>query len=179
MSPIWGRRTEMKPMDILVLLKIFLWPHGKWTIRDIASSIYLGKSSVDRALKRMANVRLYDTASGKVNVKNLQEFIIHGLPYVYPVKYGKKSSGIATAWSAPPLKSEIASGKNEKVIWSCDEGITEGLAMEPLSPSVPKAALNDNRLYEMFALIDAYRAGKAREKELARSIIIERLGNEK
>ncbi|HBE04250.1 MAG TPA: hypothetical protein DC049_17505 [Spirochaetia bacterium] len=162
-------------MDILVLLKIFFWPYGRWTIREIASSICIGKTSVDRALKRMANVRLYDPASRKVLKKNLEEFILHGLPYVFPVQYGKQCSGIATVWSASPLKEKMTTG--EKVVWPFAKGNARGKALLPLCPAVPKAALADNKLYEMLYLIDAYRAGKTRERELAREEIKKLLGN--
>ncbi|MBN8215981.1 MAG: hypothetical protein J0L75_05030 [Spirochaetes bacterium] len=165
----------MKPLDILVLLKIFFWPHGRWTIREIATSINIGKTNVDRALKRMAVVRLYDPASRNVLVKNLEEFILHGLPYVFPAKNGKMCTGIVTAWSASPLKEKIAAEEN--VVWPFVKGKARGRALIPLCPAVPKAALDDFKLYEMFSLIDAYRAGKIRDREIAREEISKRLGN--
>ncbi len=42
-----------------------------------------------------------------------------------------------------------------------------GHSILPLYPSVPEAALKDEKLYELLALVDALRIGRAREKELA------------
>ena len=43
------------------------------------------------------------------------------------------------------------------------------MSLCPLYPSVPLACLRDARLYQMLSLIDALRAGAARERELAMS----------
>ena len=40
--------------------------------------------------------------------------------------------------------------------------------LEPLYKSVPRAARADAQLYEWLALVDAVRAGRARERELTR-----------
>lgn len=42
-----------------------------------------------------------------------------------------------------------------------------GYALSPLYRSVPKAVERDPRLYELLALVDAVRDGRARERELA------------
>jgi len=46
----------------------------------------------------------------------------------------------------------------------------------PLYPSVPEAANKDEKLYELLALADALRVGRAREKELAIVELKKRLG---
>jgi len=50
-----------------------------------------------------------------------------------------------------------------------------GLAVEPLYKSVPYAALDDNFLYEVFALIDVFRIGSPREKKIAEKLLREYL----
>jgi hypothetical protein len=52
-------------------------------------------------------------------------------------------------------------------VWPHPEGATRGVALEPLYPSAPVAALRDPALYELLALIDAIREGRARERKLA------------
>jgi hypothetical protein len=42
-----------------------------------------------------------------------------------------------------------------------------GYAITPIYSSVPKAALNDQRLHELLALVDALRVGRARERQIA------------
>ena len=41
------------------------------------------------------------------------------------------------------------------------------MAFLPIYKSAPKAALKDKALYQMLALVDAIRSGKARERNIA------------
>ena len=43
--------------------------------------------------------------------------------------------------------------------------------------TVPKAALKDNRLYELLVIVDAIRDGRAREREIAIKELKARLGS--
>ena len=46
-----------------------------------------------------------------------------------------------------------------------------GLSLAPLYPSVPEAALRDERLYIILSLFDALRAGRARERNAAEELL--------
>jgi hypothetical protein len=50
-----------------------------------------------------------------------------------------------------------------------------GLTLEPLHKAAPKAARQDPVLYELLALIDALRDGRARERQLAERELTARL----
>ena len=50
-----------------------------------------------------------------------------------------------------------------------------GYSLTPLYPSVPAAAVRDAKLYELLALVDAIRDGRARERSLAAKEIHARL----
>ena len=50
-----------------------------------------------------------------------------------------------------------------------------GMALIPLYPSAPLAALRSPALYENLALFDALRTGNARERALAERLFEERL----
>ena len=50
-----------------------------------------------------------------------------------------------------------------------------GSALLPLYPKLPLAASKDQPLYELLALFDALRIGQAREREMARKLLEERL----
>jgi hypothetical protein len=60
-------------------------------------------------------------------------------------------------------------------IWPDPEGTVRGEGLAPLYRSAPRAALRDPRLYEWLALVDAVRAGRARERKLAALEIERRL----
>ena len=46
----------------------------------------------------------------------------------------------------------------------------------PLYPTVPEAALRDEKLYELLALVDALRVGRVREREIAITALKNRFG---
>ena len=79
----------MKPQDILVILKIHFWPYGKWTVREIADSIFISKSEVSYAINRMKVSKLYNPVTNRVNIKNLEEFLYYGLSYAFPAVLDK------------------------------------------------------------------------------------------
>ena len=117
--------------------------------------------------------RLIDSDRKKVNRLNLLEFIHHGIRFVFPQQPGRLVRGIPTAHSAPPLNQEIQS--EEAFVWPYHQGTVRGQAIIPLYKSVPEAALRDEKLYELLALVDAIRVGKTREKELAMQFLKERI----
>jgi hypothetical protein len=45
--------------------------------------------------------------------------------------------------------------------------------LAPLYPTVPEAALRDERLYAILALFDAVRSGQARERNIAQKKLAE------
>lgn len=52
-------------------------------------------------------------------------------------------------------------------MWPYGKGKVRGHSIVPLYLSVPEAALKDVKLYELLALVDALRVGRAREREIA------------
>ena len=92
--------------------------------------------------------------------------MIYGLKYVFPASPGKISRGIATAHSAKPI-SELIVASDDVYVWACDDGNVKGQEIEPLYRNAIFAAREDEKLYEMLALVDVIRTGKAREFNLA------------
>lgn len=70
-----------------------------------------------------------------------------------------------TAHSASPLKELIQS--EEQFVWPYGKGKVRGQAIMPLYASAPEAALKDDKLHQLLALVDALRVRRAREKALA------------
>jgi hypothetical protein len=60
-------------------------------------------------------------------------------------------------------------------VWPYAEGNTRGYALAPLYRTVPEAALRDPDLYQLLALADAIRDGRARERSLAEKALEKRL----
>lgn len=56
-------------------------------------------------------------------------------------------------------------------------GKVRGIALEPLHPMVPEAALADPELWQHLALVDALRSNDgARVSQLAKKLLAERIG---
>jgi hypothetical protein len=88
---------------------------------------------------------------------------------------GEMVAGIPTAYAAAPLNAHIAPSSDPVPVWPSIDGKVRGIALVPLYPSVPAAALRSAGLYENLALFDALRIGNARERALAHKLFEERL----
>lgn len=154
----------MKPQDVVVLLKIIALGHNKWNQTQLAESLKLSQSEISQSLARSSFSRLINMADKSVLRHNLLDFLQYGLTYVFPQVPGPLVRGLPTSHSAEPLNKLIRS--SEAYVWPWSKGEVRGHRIEPLYPKVPEAASMDSKLYEMLALIDAFRVGRAREKNL-------------
>lgn len=97
---------------------------------------------------------------------NLAEFALHGAKYAFPGVRLPLAVGVPTSHSAPAFAGIFAPGSTD-FVWPHPNGPVRGVGVEPLHPSVPFAAMQDAKLYELLALFDALRVGKARERGMA------------
>lgn len=155
----------LKPQDILILLKIISLKQKNWNMNDLARSLSLSQSEVSKALDRLVFAGLIDESKRVPALNALYDILVSSVRYFFPVKAGGIQRGIPTAHSALPLSKKIRS--DSKYIWPSPEGTQRGESIEPLYKSAPMAALEDKKLYELLALVDALRVGKAREQQLA------------
>ena len=162
----------MRPHDVVILLKIAALKDSPWLVKDLAQSLNISASEVSESLNRSSLVGLISEDKKRLMRNNLMEFLEHGLRYVFPAKPGAIQRGLPTAHSAPPLKDLILAG--ESYVWPWAEGQTRGQAIEPLHRGVPDACIKDPFLYELLALTDALRLGRAREREQAMEALRQR-----
>lgn len=133
---------------------------------ELARELSLSPSQAHAAVKRASEAGLVNPKSRKVNRRALLEFLIHGLKYVFPARRGPVTRGVPTAHSASPLRELLVDG-GPPLVWPDPDGSVRGESLEPLHRSAPSAARRDPRLYAGLILIDAIRAGRARERKLA------------
>jgi hypothetical protein len=160
----------LKPQDVVVLLKLVSLGQAPWNFQRLAVELSISQSEVHAGVRRAVAARLMTDArstSGRPLRAALLEFLIHGVKYAYPPERGELTRGIATGYAAPPLNKTIVGGSDPPPVWPYAEGTVRGYAFTPLYPSVPQAALRDPKLYELLALVDAIRDGRARERDLA------------
>jgi hypothetical protein len=164
----------MKPQDILILLKIVAHGSDNWQQIPLAKALGMSQSEVSQSVARSQFANLLYGNGKQVMKSALLEFLEFGLTYVFPQKPGAIVRGIATAHSASPLARIIES--TESFVWPYAKGNQRGQSIIPLYRSVPEAALKDSKLYELLALTDALRVGKAREKIIAIEELKKRFG---
>ena len=157
----------LRPQDILLLLKLVATRGKEWRQVDLAQALGLSQYEVSMALERSRRSGLLDSSKKKVIWSALEELLLHGVKYFYPVEPGPVCRGVPTAHSALPLSKEIISNENDQYVWPSGKGTVRGQAIEPLYSSVPEAASKDPTLHELLALVDALRVGRAREREIA------------
>lgn len=166
---------NLRPQDILVLLKLLASPGREWRQADLAHELGLSQYEISASLSRAEYAGFLDSAKKRLNKSALQEFLLHGLKYVYPARPGALCRGIATSHSAAPLSEQIVSDPNDQYVWPHGEGDMRGQAIPPLYESAPLAAKKDPKLHELLALVDALRVGRARERQIAAEELKQRL----
>jgi hypothetical protein len=163
--------VPLRPHDVVVALQLALTPGRPF--RALAEAVGLSQGEVHNAVRRLAGARLVRPDTRAVHPGALLEFLTGGVPYAFPAALGAEARGVPTAHAAPPLSAEFPDAA--PVVWPAVEGTHRGAAVEPLHPAAPATERHNPPLYELLALVDALRVGRARERQRARSLLEERL----
>jgi len=160
---------NLKPQDILFLLKLVAIGKKHWSFNKLSLELGMSPSEVHAAAKRTLAARLAVKEDNSIwpNIRNLSEFLEHGIQYVFVPERGELNRGMPTAYAAAPLDSIFGSYEFPP-IWPDPEGEVRGESFSPLYKSAPKAARNDANLYMLLAMVDAIRGGRARERNVAK-----------
>ncbi|BCG01616.1 hypothetical protein PPGU19_061840 (plasmid) [Paraburkholderia sp. PGU19] len=141
-----------------------------YSVRSLADATGISKSEVSNILCRCyANglAKLQRSGTPSTNRKGLEEFLVYGLKYVFPVKMLGLTRGIATGLTAPVFGGELRAASEHTPVWADPKGATSGPSVEPLYKTVPHAVRKDQLLYVFLALADSIRLGLPRERNLA------------
>lgn len=160
----------LRAQDILVALALAGRARSEWRFDGLSQELGLSTSEIHRAIGRLRESGLVDEASETVHAARLLEFVVHGLKYVFPIRFGAPARGLATGPSAEPLRSilaDVAPGDDGAWVWPSPAGETRGIAVEPLVPAAIDASSRNPRLHARLAAVDALRGGRARERRLA------------
>jgi len=169
-------QQSLKPQDVLVLAKLITGQARRPTMAQLASELGLSSSQIHASLKRLEKSRLIAAPAdgGRPLVHAVEQFLIYGLKYVFPAQRGEITRGIPTAHAAPPLNRHFAPADLPPV-WPDPDGEVRGTSLDPFHKMVPVAIRKDPALYELLALIEALRDGRARERQLAERELTTRL----
>ena len=169
------KHSGMRPHDIAILLKIASKGINKWYMKDLAHELQISPSEISESINRSVIAGLISSDKKTLRKLALIDFLKYGLRYVFPQRPGSITRGIATSITAPPLNEEFFSEEN--FVWPYSKGNIRGQAIEPLHPKTAEACSIDSKYYELMALTDAIRIGKARERNLAFDYLKEKIEN--
>ena len=163
------KQVVLKPQDLLIALKIAVGQSRNASYARLGEELGMSASEAHASVRRATysgflspqpDGMLADTAA-------LHEFIIHGVRYSFPPVFGPVTGGLPTAAAGPALRQHFPGGDSGTMVWPSSPGSARGTALYPLYPSIPAAVEHDDALYRILSLVDAVRAGGARERELA------------
>jgi hypothetical protein len=170
---------NLKPQDVVVLLKLLSYgDNDRPSYAQMGEELFLSPSEVHASVKRGKEAHLLVLVGPDEAVPNkaaVLEFLVHGLKYSFPAERGEMARGVPTSYAAEPLKHQISAGNDPQPVWPSAEGTARGYSLKPLYRTVPKAAKADQKLYEMLALVDAVRDGRARDRQIAEQELRARL----
>ncbi|WP_300597892.1 hypothetical protein [Niabella sp.] len=156
----------MKPQDILVILKLLSIKSKGLSQYQVAKAVGISPAELTKVFNRLFISGFIDVSKKQLNRQAIREFLIHGLKYVFPVRIGPRVRGIPTAYAASPINKYF--GNNQDIyVWPFSKGTARGFSLSPLYKTVPKIIEEDLQLYELLAIIDTLRMGKAREVKAA------------
>jgi len=166
----------IKPQDILLLLKLIAIGEKDWSFNGLAVELGMSPSQVHAAANRAVEANLAIKQDNKIvpNIRNIEEFLFHGIQYVFVPEQGALTRGMPTAYASAPMKDLFVDDNEPPPVWPDPEGEVRGQAFSPLFRSASIAAKNDQKLYDMLALVDSLRAGRAREREIAKKELSKR-----
>lgn len=158
----------IKDQDIIILLMLCLADEPIMQ-KEIAARAQISRAATSIAINRLVDINLLSADREQVMKRNFMDFLIYGMPYVFPAKLGAITKGIATHISAEPLNKFFSATQN--FVWPHVSGKIIGQSIRPIYHSVPEIIGTEEQLYEALTLIDALRIGQAREKKKAISLL--------
>jgi len=167
----------LKPQDVYVVLKLVAAGSRRAPYSHLALELVMSPSEVHASVRRALESGLLHGPEfeNSPRIAALEEFLIHGLKYVFPAERGELTRGVATSYGAAPLRALIAPNDDPIPVWPYAEGKQRSVSLAPLYKTAPKAALRDESFYELLVLADALRDGRVRERKIAEAELRHRL----
>jgi DNA-binding MarR family transcriptional regulator len=165
--------SGIQPGDVLVAAKLAV-SDSSASVRQLEQELGMSKSSVANAIRRLRELDLVkDDAGGvrRVNRLALRDFFEHAVRWIAPAKVGDFELGLPTAHASEAMADKL-SGDDDPVVMPLPHGPVRGRAVTPIHPRAPQAAAKDPKLRSLLAIVDAFRIGGARQREVARVALL-------
>lgn len=168
---------SLKPQDLAMAFKLVCLAGQRLTYVALAQAMQLSQFEAHACMARLSGARLLTDVNDvpTLVMAAFRPMVLHGAPYFFPAVRGEITMGFPTAYGVEPLKSKVLFADELPPVWPHADGPVRGSMLLPLYPKLPQAAITDQPFYALLALFDALRIGQAREREMARTYLEERL----
>jgi hypothetical protein len=118
----------LKPQDVYVTLKIVAAKSRRAPYSRLAMELVMSPSEVHASVKRaqLAHLLHGPKLHNRPNLAALEEFLVHGLKYIFPPERGELTRGVPTSYAAEPLRCIIVQRNEPAPVWPYDEGKQRG-----------------------------------------------------
>lgn len=149
------RPLYLRPHDVVVVLELVLSPEVSFAALARRTRVSVGEAH--NAVKRLEKTQMLSRKGKRPDVPRLIDFLLHGVPNVFPGELGPEARGVPTAHSGPDLRERMAFER--EVVWPSVRGGVRGQSLVPLVADASELAEENSDLYRLLALIDALRVG--------------------
>jgi DNA-binding transcriptional ArsR family regulator len=155
--------------DLLVALKLAASGSQPASVRRLGHELGLSKSTVAMSLQKLRQMNLVkenEKGERRLNRLALRDCLEHAARWIAPGTIGDYELGFFTAHSSEGLARKL-SGDDDPLVLPVPHGPHRGRAVSPMHPKAPAAAARDPKLLRLLTLVDAFRVGRARDREAA------------
>lgn len=157
-----SEQDTIRPHDVAVALSLLQDEDGRPTYAELGALLSLSPSTVHQSVQRMQGSGLLRPGTRMPNRRALSEFLTHGVRYAFPPILGRQAVGVPTAHSGPVLGGQFDA--EDALVWPDVRGSVQGTSLTPLYPGATSLPDRAPEVYRLMTLVDAIRAGRARER---------------
>ena len=133
-----------------MLAKLLAYGGSRPSMAEVGAHLSISASEVHAALKRLERARLLatDPSGTRPLLQAVEEFLVHGVKYAFPAKRGEVTRGVYHLVRRSAAQRQAGGRRLAPRVAPSGRG-GRGVALEPLYPSAPAAALRNPALYEL------------------------------
>lgn len=160
---------SLQPVDVLVVLKLAALGDAEASVRELDEQLGVPKSTISLSLRRLREHHLLREVGGRRRLQRiaLRDLVETGIRWIAPAEIGDYELGLPTSHAAEPLASHLR-GDPDPLVIPLPHGPARGRAVTPIHALAPRAAANDEKLYRLLVIADAFRIGRPRDREVAK-----------
>jgi hypothetical protein len=157
---------RLGPFDVVLALRL-TEPAG--TLASIAAELGVVPSQVHGGIARLGAAGLLRPGARGTNARALVEFLAHGVRFAFPAPKGLLVRGVPTAYSAPPLSSEV--DPIDVVVWAAPlhPAAVQGFSIAPLYRAAHGLIDRAPFTYRLLTITDALRLDDPGIRAIARA----------